>query len=119
MIRLLILQMKKACLCSDANMLPCLFDLTCTKPHTYNPLLHFTAYFDTPVLSGRTRSQGSKGQKEGPMSGTPVSSSPASAQLAAQSAKLASKEETGETTTSVSGAKRSTRSLRAKGEGLS
>ncbi|KAL8622447.1 hypothetical protein ACOMHN_034112 [Nucella lapillus] len=79
------------------------------------------SYFDTPVLCGRTRSQGTKGGKEGPLAspgaGTTTPPTPSAGPMAGVVTVGTGKEESGET--GAAGSKRSTRSLRTKDAGES
>lgn len=75
------------------------------------------SYFDTPVLSGRTRSQGSKGSKESSLATAGSATTTSASQMAGAQPGGTGKEETGETGTA--GSKRSTRSLRTKDAGES
>ncbi|XP_076440766.1 uncharacterized protein LOC143280106 [Babylonia areolata] len=77
------------------------------------------SYFDTPVLSGRTRSQGSKGTKESSSASTGVTTTTSTVSSASQGAQSGGtgKDDTGET--AAAGSKRSTRSLRTKDAGES
>ena len=75
------------------------------------------AYFDTPVLSGRTRSQGIKGPKEGAAAtpgAAPTALTSGGSQAAAGVSMSTNKEDGGES--AGSGLKRSKRSLRMKGK---
>ncbi|KAK7100210.1 streptococcal hemagglutinin-like [Littorina saxatilis] len=75
------------------------------------------SYFETPVLTGRTRSQGTRGSREGSSGGregAASSSQPSAGQVAPSATPI--KEDGGETT-ATAGSKRSTRSLRTKDSG--